>query len=96
MDCNESGAVIFIISAVFLRHKEKIKEILEQCDYYSCECERDILLARKLGLKGKSTGPPQCGGFDLEAVKEFRQPGPTSERRTILLKGYQGWAGRAL
>jgi glycosyltransferase involved in cell wall biosynthesis len=27
---------------------------------------------------------------------QFRQPGQTSARRLIALKGYQGWAGRAL
>lgn len=81
----------------FSGHKEKIQEILEHCDYYACECERDILLARKLGLKGKILPVlPNAGGFDLESVKKFRQPGRSSERRTILLKGYQGWAGRAL
>ena len=90
------GSDIYYFSR-FSEHKEKIKEILEQCDYYSCECERDILLARKLGLKGKTLPVlPNAGGFDLDAVKKFRQPGNTSERRTILLKGYQSWAGRAL
>jgi glycosyltransferase involved in cell wall biosynthesis len=81
----------------FSEHKEKIQEILEQCDYYSCECERDILLARKLGFKGKTLPVlPNAGGFDLERLKNFRQPGNTSKRRIILLKGYQGWAGRAM
>jgi len=90
------GSDIYYFSR-FSAHKEKIKEILELCDYYSCECERDILLARELGLKGKTLPVlPAAGGFDLEAIKKFRQPGLTSERRTILLKGYQGWAGRAL
>ena len=90
------GSDIYYFSR-FSEHKEKIKEILEQCDYYSCECERDIHLAKKLGLKGKTLPViPNAGGFDLDAIKKFRQPGHTSERRTILLKGYQGWAGRAI
>jgi glycosyltransferase involved in cell wall biosynthesis len=29
-------------------------------------------------------------------MANFRQPGPTSKRKVILVKGYQGWAGRAL
>jgi glycosyltransferase involved in cell wall biosynthesis len=90
------GSDIYYFSR-FSEHKEKIKAILEQCDYYSCECERDILLAKKLGLKGKTLPVlPAAGGFDLDAIKKFRQPGRTSERHIILLKGYQGWAGRAL
>jgi glycosyltransferase involved in cell wall biosynthesis len=90
------GSDIYYFSR-FSEHKEKIKAILEQCDYYSCECERDIFLAKKLGLKGKTLPVlPAAGGFDLDAIKKFHQPGRTSERRTILLKGYQGWAGRAL
>jgi len=81
----------------FSEHKEKIQEILEHCDYYSCECERDIVLAKKLGLKGKILPVlPSAGGFDLEAIRKFRQPGKISERHIILLKGYQGWSGRAL
>ena len=81
----------------FPEHKGRIQEILEQCDYYSCECERDIILAKKLGLKGKILPVlPNTGGFYLEGIRKFRQPEKISERRTILLKGYQGWSGRAL
>jgi glycosyltransferase involved in cell wall biosynthesis len=81
----------------FPEHKGRIQEILEHCDYYSCECERDIALAKKLGLKGKILPVlPNAGGFDLEAMRKFRQPGKISERHIILLKGYQGWSGRAL
>jgi len=78
-------------------HVEKIKEVLKACDYYSCECQRDVRLAEKLGLRGKVLSViPNTGGFDLARVAQFRQQGPTSQRRLILLKGYQHWAGRAL
>ena len=39
---------------------------------------------------------PGGAGFDLEQARRLRQPGPTSARRTIALKGYQGLRGRAL
>lgn len=78
-------------------HESKIKEVLANCDYYSCECHRDIVLARKFGFKGKTLPVfPNTGGFDIEDISKLRQPGLVSERRVIMLKGYQHWAGRAL
>ena len=78
-------------------HRERICEILGNCDFYSCECERDIRLARDLGLRGQPLPVfPNAGGFDLAQCEALRQPGPISQRRNIMLKGYQGWAGRAL
>ena len=78
-------------------HVEKIKSVLAACDYYSCECQRDVGLARKMGFEGEVLPVlPNAGGLDLPHVMEIRQRGPTSSRRLILLKGYQHWAGRAL
>jgi glycosyltransferase involved in cell wall biosynthesis len=78
-------------------HVEKIRGVLENCDYYSCECHRDIHLAKQMGLKGEVLSVlPNTGGFDLQRVAQFRQLGPTSGRKLILLKGYQHFAGRAL
>ena len=78
-------------------HKRKIKQILENCDFYSCECQRDVELAKSFGLKGKVLPVfPNAGGFDFEKISKMRQPGLPSKRRLIMLKGYQGWAYRAL
>lgn len=78
-------------------HREKVKAILANCDYYSCECHRDVALAREYGFTGKVLPVlPNAGGFDLERAAEYRQPGPVSARRLIALKGYQTWAGRAM
>ncbi|MGE5189468.1 MAG: glycosyltransferase, partial [Gemmatimonadota bacterium] len=78
-------------------HEPRIREVLGACDYYSCECRRDVCLAKEYGLKGKVLPVfPNTGGFDLDAVAALRRPGPVSARRTIVLKGYQHWAGRAL
>lgn len=78
-------------------HRDRVRAVLENCDYYSCECERDIALARKYGLRGEALPVfPNAGGFDLATCQELKQPGPASDRRLILLKGYQSWAGRAL
>ena len=78
-------------------HVEKVKGILGQCDYYACECQRDVKLAREYGFT-KTALPvvPIAGGFHLDYLAQFKQPGPTSARRVITLKGYQHWAGRSL
>lgn len=78
-------------------HREKVRAVLSACDYYVCECHRDVELARRQGFKGEVMPVlPGAGGFDLEWMRQFRQPGPTSARRYVVLKGYQHWAGRAL
>jgi glycosyltransferase involved in cell wall biosynthesis len=78
-------------------HQARIRAVLEACDYFGSESERDIPLARKLGLKGKVLPVlPATGAFDIDAHQKFKQLGLISERRSILLKGYQHFAGRAL
>jgi glycosyltransferase involved in cell wall biosynthesis len=78
-------------------HVEKIKSVLSACDYYACECQRDVELARAFGFKGEIFAVlPIAGGYDIARARQLRQPGSTSARRLIALKGYQGWAGRAL
>jgi glycosyltransferase involved in cell wall biosynthesis len=77
-------------------HEGKIREVLEHLDYYTCECERDVELAEEFGFKGEFLPVvPIAGGISLEKIRPWRKPGPTSERRVIMLKGYQGWVYRA-
>jgi len=81
----------------FPDHAKKIREVLEGCDYYSCECYRDVELAQKLGFKGRVLPIiPNTGGYNLKWVKQFRQPGPTSARKVIALKGYKDWVYKGL
>ncbi len=78
-------------------HEEKIRGVLSACDYYHVECHRDVELARRFGFEGKGSFVlPLAGGFDIDQTRQFRQPGPTSARRLIALKGYQGWVYRGL
>lgn len=78
-------------------HAEKIREVLEACDYYSCECKRDADLGRKFGFKGEILPVlTNTGGFDFDFIAQLCQSGPTSDRKLILIKGYQGWVYRAL
>lgn len=90
------GSDIFLFGRL-AEHRPKIEEVLKECDFYSCECSRDVSLARSYGYKGTVLPVfPNTGGFDLESLSRLRRPGPVSGRRTIALKGYQHWAGRAL
>ena len=91
------GSDFYIFGKIEL-HKNKIVKILENCDYYSCECLRDIELAKLLGYRNNLLPVyPNSGGFDLNYLKILNdQTNNTSNRNYIMLKGYQGWAGRAL
>ena len=79
-------------------HEGRIKEVLENCDYFSSECKRDLVISRKYGFKGKFLQVvPNSGGLDFNHIGELRKETvKPSERKSIMLKGYQGWAGRAL
>lgn len=89
------GSDIFLFGRL-AAHCNTIREVLSYCNYYSCECQRDVELARSFGFNG-TTLPvfPNTGGFNLNDVSRFRKE-KTSDRRLIMLKGYQNWAGRAL
>lgn len=76
-------------------HQDKVRALVQLADYYDCECERDIELARELGMTAQAWPVfPNAGGLDLEKASKLRQP--LAARKTIMLKGYQGWQGRAL
>ena len=78
-------------------HQEPLRQMLQKCDYYSCECERDITLARDMGFGGNLLPVwPNTGGFEIEQAIKFRQDGYISKRKVIIVKGYQHFAGRAL
>jgi glycosyltransferase involved in cell wall biosynthesis len=90
------GSDIYLFSRL-ASHAPQIRAILENCDYYHCECHRDVELARTMGLKGEVLPVfPVTGGLDIGEMQQYRTPGKTSSRRLIALKGYQNWAGRAL
>jgi glycosyltransferase involved in cell wall biosynthesis len=78
-------------------HREAITAVLSECDYYFAECWRDVELARLLGFAGTVLDVlPIGGGFELNRFRRLRVPGPTSSRRSIMVKGYQDLVGRGL
>lgn len=81
----------------FEDHRKQISRLLRSIDYYSCECERDVELARGIGLQAPTMSVmPNTGGLDLEWVSKYRSFRRPSDRRIIMIKGYQHFAGRAL
>jgi Glycosyl transferase 4-like len=78
----------------FPKHIAKIKRLLARADRYSAECNRDVELAKKYGFTGEVMPVfPNAGGFTEEQLN--RDLIPTSERKVIAIKGYEGWVGRA-
>ncbi len=79
-------------------HQTRIRSVLAACDYLICDCQRDVGLALEFGFKGEILGVfPGAGGFEIDQMRPFRQPGPVSARRVIALKARQNHlGGRAL
>lgn len=78
-------------------HAARIRAILERCDYYSAECNRDIGMARDMGFAGRLFEVcPNSGGIDISQIASFRSRIPPSRRKVIAIKGYEHFAGRAL
>ena len=79
----------------FKYHRKKIRKVLTRINYLHTDCDRDFILAKELGFKGKHIGViPGGSGYDLEEFNKFKIP--VSTRKIILVKGYQHTFGRAL
>lgn len=90
------GSDIFLFARLH-EHEDRIRRLLKECDYYSCESRRDVDLAGKYGFAGKAFEPfPNAGGFNAEVLSRSYNVSPPSTRKLIMVKGYQGWAGRSL
>jgi len=78
-------------------HAVRIRALLAAADLYSCECRRDIELARQFGFVGPELPVlPNSGGFDIAKIARLRSSSPPSARKLIMVKGYQHFAGRAM
>jgi hypothetical protein len=89
------GSDMFFFSQ-FADHAPRISRVLANCDYCWCESRRDQDLAKGFGLRGELLPvSPATGGLDMLSIKAFPWI-PVSQRKLVMLKGYQGWAGRAL
>jgi hypothetical protein len=78
----------------FAKHRAKLEALLKLADAYSAECHRDVALAKELGFTGEAMPViPNAGGFSKADISLPLLP--PDERKTIALKGYHGWVGRA-
>jgi glycosyltransferase involved in cell wall biosynthesis len=89
------GSDIYLFG-YFPLHKYKIQSMLKRVNILICESKRDIKLALDMNYSGKVIKMQATGGFDLPFCNKMRGLIPIVERKIILLKGYQSWAGRAL
>lgn len=72
-----------------------IQAVFNRLDYMFADCERDFLIAKKLGYKGTYLGTfPGGGGYDLNSSNSLVNP--FQNRKTILIKGYQNKFGRCI
>ncbi|MEN3322514.1 glycosyltransferase family 4 protein [Mariniflexile soesokkakense] len=77
------------------KYKEDILKVLPRIDYLITDCMRDINIANELGFKGNVLGTfPGGGGFNYDETNRYIKP--VEERKTILIKGYQGRSGRSI
>lgn len=78
------------------KYLKDINIVLPRVNYLITDCNRDVEIAKELGFSGTVLGTfPGGGGFDFERSKKNIVK-PASERRTILVKGYQGRSGRSI
>lgn len=78
-------------------HARQIRRVCEAIDVYSCECRRDLALGRSFGYRGPDLPVlPNSGGVDVEAAQRLRSDAPPSQRKLIMVKGYDHFAGRAM
>ena len=79
----------------FKRHNFKIKNVLKRINYLITDCERDSIIAKKLGFNSAFLGViPGGAGFKINELQSYKLP--ISERKIILIKGYEHDFGRGL
>ncbi|MBR0681568.1 glycosyltransferase family 4 protein [Roseomonas eburnea] len=90
------GSDIFLYHRL-AEHRLVLEAIAARIDAALNECERDVPLLRGLGFDGRILpAQPASGGVDVTILPRLEALAPPSGRRLILVKGYHGWAGRAL
>ena len=77
----------------FAKHQGYLTEILKGTDLLISECARDFELAKDLGFDGKFAKSESLFGFADSQMQKERTL--TSQRKLILIKGYESFVGRA-
>lgn len=80
----------------FPRHRRRITRLLRLSTHYSCECDRDVEIARSLGFSGTVLPVvPNAGPISEIGLAGGVSAPKTSSRKLVLVKGYTGFVGRA-
>lgn len=78
----------------FKTYLKDIQAVLTRVDYLFTDCKRDYSIAEKHGFRGEFIGVfPGGGGFKFDLQKPLKHP---NERKSILIKGFEGRSGRAI
>lgn len=76
-------------------HTKQIKNVLSRVDYLLTDCKRDYKISVECGFKGEFLGVvPGGGGVNFKKNETIKCP--LSDRKVILVKGYENRFGRAL
>jgi glycosyltransferase involved in cell wall biosynthesis len=80
----------------FRRHRNRLLKLMSLATHYSCECERDIELAKQLGFRGVAFPVhPNAGPIHSGHLFSADTAVAPSDRKIILVKGYTKFVGRA-
>jgi glycosyltransferase involved in cell wall biosynthesis len=75
----------------FEDHQQKLIRLFSKLDTLIAEGNRDVQYAKSLEFKGEAFIIPSVGGgLDFEALDSMESGIPPSERKLIILKGYDG------
>lgn len=78
-----------------VNHLRDIQRVLPRVDYLFSDCDRDYTIALENGFNGEYLGAyPGGGGFDFKLMNTLKSD--FENRKTILIKGFQGRSGRAV
>lgn len=79
----------------FVKHRTRIKSVLNKVDLLAMECQRDRELALMLGFKGEFyDSMPATGGMNAALLAQKARQAPAKERKWIAVKGYSGFVGQ--
>ncbi len=89
------GSDLFNLNSVKITTKQ-VTRIVKRTNYFFSDCLRDFNIIKDYGFTGVYLGCfPGGGGYKLSGLVKYINT-PASERRTILIKGYQGKLGKSL
>lgn len=81
----------------FEAHLPIILDLVREADGWHADCARDVAWARANGFRGTAFPQmPASGGVDFADYPDPAVLPPPSQRRALLIKGYQSWAGRGV